>query len=304
MGLFFSVSNNIIDYVTDEVVSVIMRLTRKEIDNDDAADLVDTSVEIILTISNMGFKAVTTLLEDKLLVETVVACMEKFPDSLSIQGAGIDILNNVARDAHSRKDVCQKGGPRRIIATMDNLEHDPIVVCKSFVAFTNLVNGASDEFLHEVRAPVIFVRAMNNHPQNLYIQTVAINALWRLSARKQISNASRALSEINAFVKTDIVDAGGAEAISDAMRRFIASKHIQLPGFAVLWNLAEPSDLKMRVGQCAIEAVTNGLSAHILSMNTDAYTYALGCLKCLSSSPVNRGLLEDYGAADLIFSSK
>jgi hypothetical protein len=304
VGLFFSVSSNIIEYVTDEVVSVIMRFIREEIDNEDAADLIDTSVHIILTMSNMGFKAVTTLLSYELLVETVAVCMEKFPDSPSIQCAGIDILNEVAIDTHSRRDVCQRGGARRIIATMDKLKHDPIVVCKAFVALTNLVNGASDEFLREVRAPVIFVRAMNNHPQNLYIQTVAINSLWRLSARKQISNASRALSESNGFVKTDIVDAGGAEVISDAMRRFIASKHIQLPGFAVLWNLAEPSDLKMRVGQCAIEAVTNGLSAHLRSMKTDVYTYALGCLKCLSSSPVNRGLLEDYGAAGLIFSSK
>jgi hypothetical protein len=88
------------------------------------------------------------------------------------------------------------------------------------------------------------------------------------------------------------------------MRRFIASKHIQLPGFAVLWNLAEPIDLKMRVGQFAVEAVTNGLSAHIRSMNTDACKYALGCLKCMSSLPVNRGLLEEYGAADLIVSCK
>jgi hypothetical protein len=289
LGLFFSVSNNIIEYVTAEVVSVIMRFIREEIDNDDAADLIDTSVHIILTMSNMGFKAVVTLVRYELLVETVVACMEKFPDSPSIQCAGIDILNEVATDLSLRADICLTGGARRIIATLDELEHDPIVVCKAFKALANLVNGAGVEFLREHRASVLFVSAMKLHPQNLYIQTVATNALLALSAR-------------NFLFKSEIVDAGGAEAISKSMTRFIASKHMQLKGFSALWALALPKHLRARVGRCAIEAVTSGISAHISS--EDACKNALGCLKCLSLLPVNKGLLEDYGAADLIYCCK
>ena len=289
VGLFFSVSSNIIEYVTDEVVSVIMRFIREEIDNDDAADLIDTSVHIILTMSNMGFKAVKTLVRYELLVETVVACMEKFPGSPSIQCAGIDILNEVATDLSLRADICLKGGARRIIATLDELKHDPIVVCKAFMALANLVNGAGVEFLREHRASVLFVSAMKLHPQNLYIQTVATNALLALSAR-------------NNLFKSEIVDAGGAEAISKSMTRFIASKHMQLEGFSALWALALPKHLRARIGRCAIEAVTSGISAHISS--EDACKNALGCLKCLSLSPVNKGLLEDYGAADLIYCCK
>jgi hypothetical protein len=289
VGLFFSVSSNIIEYVTDEVVSVIMRFIREEIDNDDSADLIDTSVHIILTVSNMGFKAVKTLVRYEPLVETVVACMEKFPAYSSIQCAGIDILNEVAIDLSLRADICLKGGVRRIIATLDELKHDPIVVCKAFMALANLVNGAGVEFLREHRASVLFVSAMKLHPQNLYIQTVATNALLALSAR-------------NILFKSEIVDAGGAEAISKSMTRFIASKHMQLEGFSALWALALPKHLRARVGRCAIEAVTSGISAHISS--EDACKNALGCLKCLSLSPVNKGLLEDYGAADLIYCCK
>jgi hypothetical protein len=289
MSVYFSVSKNVIESVTDEAVSVVMRFIREEINNDDATDLIDSSVDMILTMSNGGFQAVTTLLSNELLVETVVACMEKFPDSPSIQCAGIDILNNVAIDTHMRKDVCQKGGARRIIVTLDKLKHDPIVVCKAFLALANLGNAASVVILREHRASVLFVSAMTLHQQNLYIQTVATNALFALSAR-------------NDLFKSEIVDAGGADAISKSMTRFIASKHLQLEGFSALWALAIPKDLQVRVGRCAIEAVTNGISAHISS--EDACKNALGCLKCLSLLPVNKGLLEDYGAADLIYCCK
>jgi hypothetical protein len=302
MGLFFSVSNEF--NVTDELVSAIMRFINEEIDNDDAADLINTSVDMILTMSNQGFQAVTTLLRHNMLVETVVRCMGNFPDSPSIQCAGIEILNNISIDSHLRNDVCQRGGMRRIISTLDLLRHDPIVVCKAYKAFSNLVKGTGDEILRDLRAPQIFVTAMQLHPQNLYIQTEAINALWTLSARKQTINASQTVSNLNTMLRIDIVYARGAEVISEIMMRFIASKQILLPGFAVLWNLAEPRDLKMRVGQCAINTVTNGISSHISSLSIDACKYALGCLKCLSSSPFNRNLLEDHGAADLIYSCK
>jgi hypothetical protein len=289
MGLFFSVSNDVIEHVTAELVSAIMRFINEEIDNDDAADLINTSVDMILTMSNQGFQAVTTLLRHNMLVETVVRCMGNFPDSPSIQCAGIEILNNIAIDTPLRLDICQKGGMRRIISTLDLLRHDPIVVCKAFTALANLVNGASVETLCDLRAPEIFVTAMKLHPYNLYIQTVATYAFLALSVR-------------NVLFKSEIVDAGGAEAISAAMMRFIASKHLHLKGFSVLWSLTLPVHLKMRVGRCTIEALTNGMIAHISS--EDASKDALGCLKCLSLLPVNHDLLDEYGAADLIYSSK
>ena len=86
------------------------------------------------------------------------------------------------------------------------------------------------------------------------------------------------------------------------MARFIASKHMQLKGFSALWALTLPKHLGVRVGRCAIEAVTNGISAHISS--EDTCKNGLGCLKCLALLPVNKGLLEDYGAADLIYCCK
>ena len=51
-----------------------------------------------------------------------------------------------------------------------------------------------------------------------------------------------------------------------------------------------------------IEPVVNGLRAHIMS--EQACEEALGCIERLSKIPVNKELLEDHGAVDLIYACK
>ena len=69
-----------------------------------------------------------------------------------------------------------------------------------------------------------------------------------------------------------------------------------------MWSCAAgsgiPKSLKVRVGQCGIEPVVNGLSAHITSEK--ACEDALGCIKCLSTVPQNKELIDDR-AVDLIY---
>ena len=69
-----------------------------------------------------------------------------------------------------------------------------------------------------------------------------------------------------------------------------------------MWSCAAgsgvPKSLKVRVGQCGIVPVVNGLSAHITSEK--ACEDALGCIKCLSTVSSNKELIDDR-AVDLIY---
>mmetsp|Transcript_27539 Transcript_27539/g.58846 ORF Transcript_27539/g.58846 Transcript_27539/m.58846 type:complete len:1633 (-) Transcript_27539:1946-6844(-) len=287
LGLFFSVSNKVLDFVNDELVTVIMRFIDQEVDNDDAMDFIDTAVNIILIMTSEGFGAVTILLRNERLIDSIVDCMYKFLASPSIRGAGIGILTNIALDNYTRADVCQRGGMTITISALNNLKHDPIVVCRAFASLANLIIVADIEVIRGHDVAGTFVRAMTAHPQNLSIQIGAASALWALSSKHD-------------DFKDDIVNLGGAEAIAEAMARFIGSKQMQEKGFVVTWSLSVPIHLKMRIGRCAIEAVANGLSAHLTSEK--ACENAMGCLKCLSTIPSNKELLEDNGVVDLIYS--
>lgn len=295
LGLLFTVSERRLIFVDDDLVNAITTFIKDETDNDDSGgdglDLIDAAVNIILIISNTGFDVVKTLLRNELLVDVVVGCMFKYPESLSMQGACIDILTNIAVDDYIRPLVCHKGGTTRIISALKNLKHDPIAVCKAFMALSNLISGADVAILraHDAPAAAIFLDAMKTHPQNLYIQVAATYALWVLAG-------------IDDLFKDDIVNLGGTEIIVGAMERFIGSKHIQVRGFVAIWTLAVRRHLKKRIGRCAIEQVANGLSAHISSET--ACQEALGCLTCLSTIPVNKELLVAHCVADLIYYCK
>jgi len=289
LGQFFFVSQRTIDFLNDGIVAIIMRFIEKEVDKDDAADAIDIAINIILIISDKGYQGVTALLRHERLVDVVVSCMFKYPNSSSVQCAGTDILTNVSLDNYIRADVCHKGGTSRIIYALQQLRDDTQVVSKAFSALANLASGAEVEILlsPDAPAPVIMVNAMTAHPQNLNVQICGAYSLWALSARS------------DAF-KREIVNAGGAEAIAAAMTRFVASKEMQAKGFVVVWSLAVPRDLKVRMGQCAIEPAINGLAAHMSSEKI--CEEALGCLKCLSTIAANKELLEDNGAIEAIYS--
>lgn len=295
LGLYFSLSTDKLDFVDDDLVYAIINFIKEEINNDDSVkdgfDLIETAVNIIQIMADNGFEVVKTILQNENLIETIVGCMFKFPESLSIQGACSDILTNIAVDNYIRADVCHKGGTTRIISALENLKHDPIVVCKAFMALSNLIAVADVEILRAHDTPVveIFLGAMKLHPQNLYIQVVAAYALWGLAARHD-------------SFKDEIVNKGGTEVVVASMERFIGSKHMQVRGFIVIWSVATRRHLKKRIGRCAIEQVANGISAHI--SNETACEHAMGCLTCLSTTPVNKELLVAHGVADLIYFCK
>ncbi|KAL9182983.1 hypothetical protein ACHAXT_004262 [Thalassiosira profunda] len=289
LGALFSVSNNIADVVNDELVTAIMRFVDNEVDNDDAVDSIDTALNVVLRITNTGFQGVTVLLRDETILDSIVGCMLRRPEHLSIQSSGVDILSGVALDNYLRADVCQRGGTSRIIAALDMLKHDAVLVSKAFAALSNLTSGADVDILRarDAPAPAILVAALKQHSNNLGVQAGGAYALWALSAR-------------NDSFKDEIVGLGGAQAIAAAMSRFLGSKEMQAKGFVSLWSLAVPRHLKARIGQYAIEPAVNGLSAHISS--EQVCEQALGCLKCLSTTTANKDLLEDSGAVDLIYS--
>ena len=295
LGLYFSSSESNVVFVDDDLVHAITKFIQEEINNDDLGgdgfDLIGAAISIILITVNTGFDGWKTVLRNENLIETIVGCMFRFPDSLSIQSAGIDILTNIAFDNYIRADICHKGGTSRIISALENLKHDPIVVCKALMALSNLISGADVEILRaqDASAAAIVIGAMKTHPETLYIQERATNTLWILAAKDD-------------HFKDEIVNLGGTEVIVVAMERFIGSKHMQLRGFTIIWTLAGRGHLKKRIGRCAIEQVTNGLSAHISCKK--ACESALGCLICLSTTPVNKELLVENCVADLIYYCK
>ena len=291
LGSFFSVTTKIIDFMNDEVVTAILRFIQNEVDNDDGViDYVDTAINILLITASQGFQGQTTLLRNNSLIDQIVSCMLKWPENLSIQSASIDILASIALDNLWRAEVCQRGGTSRVLSALDKLKRDPALVCKAYAALANLTSGADPEILRapDTPAPAIMVRAMKAHPQNISVQVGAAHALWALSARSD-------------SFKDEIVNLGGAEAVAAAMERFIGSKQMQAKGSVIIWSIAVPKHLKLRVGRCAVEPVVNGLSAHLSSERN--CQDALGCLKCLSTLPANKALLDNCGAVDLIYAS-
>jgi len=57
LGLFFSVSNNIMSFINAELVTALLRFIEDSADNVDATDMINTAVNIILIISNKGYTA-------------------------------------------------------------------------------------------------------------------------------------------------------------------------------------------------------------------------------------------------------
>ncbi|KAL7549594.1 hypothetical protein ACHAWF_012865, partial [Thalassiosira exigua] len=293
LGSFFSVSNHVMDFVNDDLVTALLEFIKSQgaannDDDEDAINYVDTVVNIILVITNTGFQGVTTLLRNDTLIDTVVGCMWKWPEDLSIQSAGISILSNVALDNFLRADICQRGGTSRIVSALDRLHGDPSLTCKAYAALSNLISGADVEVLRapDAPAPEVMVRTMRDHPEHLPVQAGGANALWALSSRSD-------------SFKDEIVNRGGARAVADAMGRFVGSKHMQSRGLVVIWSLSVSKQLKVMVGRCSIEPVVNGLCAHMSSEKI--CEDALGCLKCLSTATANKEQLEENGAIDLIY---
>ena len=128
LGLFFFVSDRILNFLSDPLVTAIMRFIEEEVDKDDAADLIATVVNMILVMTNKRFQGVTILLRNEKRVDSIVGCVYKYPNSLSIQGAGTDILSNIMLDNYIQPNVYQRGGMSRIISALDTLKHDPLTL--------------------------------------------------------------------------------------------------------------------------------------------------------------------------------
>lgn len=238
-----------------------------------------------------------TLLSNAGLIDSVVGCMYQFPQSPSIQGAAASILSNVAINDELRMDFSHRGGTSRIIDALHRLRHDSILVCKAFSALSNLLNGADVDILHspDANASESIALAMKTHPHNLSVQLGGTNALWALSARDK-------------SFKDSIVAIRRADTVAAAMAEFIGSKQLQEKCVLTLWSLASATDHQdvgkntrnQVVGQAAIKPLVNGLSAHMDSEKV--CMDGLCCMKCLSTDPDNKKLLEENCAVELIFS--
>jgi len=285
IGIFwavFSVSGRGSDFVTDDLVSMVVRFVGER--ESDAADMI-SAIDIVLALTSMGFQALEILLKNEMLIYSIVGCMRRYPHSPSIQGASIDVLSNIAVNHDIKTEIFQSGGTDRIIFALGTLQQDRTVVCKAFAALANLVSAANAKILRANNATTVMIDAMKAHQQIVSIQIGAASTLW-------------ALASSAAFFQDDIASLGGVEAVAEAMARFVTSEQMQSKGLCFVWSLAIPKHLKKRVGWCAIEPVVNGLSAHISVEKI--CSDGLGCIKTLALNPSNRGLLEECGIFELI----
>ena len=118
LGQYIFASNEIPDLITDDLVGAVVRFIQKEVDEDDAVNLIHTAIEVILAVATSGFQGVEALLRNKNMLDSIMSCMSKYPDSSSIQYACIDILSNTSLDPYTRADVSRRGGTGRIISAL------------------------------------------------------------------------------------------------------------------------------------------------------------------------------------------
>jgi len=195
--------------------------------------------------------------------------MTRYPKSSSVQIAACDILSTIALDRQVMSDICSCGGAGGIISALYNLSQDRLVVCKAFLALTNLIGICDPAILRESRGPKSVLCAMEAHPSDLSIQIRGATSLWNIASSHQ-------------SLQKEIVQSGGINTISEAMGTFIASKQMQEKGIISLWTLASSPSLEPAVTACAIESITDAVSAHLTC--AQICQHGMGALSMLASS--------------------
>jgi len=283
---FSSISGRVEEFVPNLVPLLLKSLDMFEEDD----EMIDLAVNALLILSKGGFQSVLAMLKHETFIDSIISCMFKFidtPRSHSIQTGCCDILSNLALDNYLRADMCARGGTSRIIMALNHFCHDHLVVCTALFALANLISGADVEILRGSEISKTIVKSMQSHPINLTVQVRGASALWVLSSRNEV-------------FKERIVQYGGAQVVSEAMTRFVASETMQSKGSIALWSLAVHRSLKAQVGQSAV-CVVNGLAAHVCSEKL--CEECVGAIKCLSIDEKTKKLLGENDALDLIFSA-
>lgn len=213
----------------DDTSSVLLRAIAG-VDDEAAADI---SMNSIALLAKKGFEQVVSLLQHDNLINAVVGCMGRYPQSASIQTAACDILTSIALDRRIMSQICSCGGASGILSALCNLADDPIAVCKGFVALAHLNSMCDTAILQRHRSPETILHAMKTHEANLSVQMLGAAVIWNLSS-------------CHSILKNDIVQLGGVQIISEAMERFIASSQLQEKGvsaassvlyFVIHWNM-------------------------------------------------------------------
>lgn len=159
------------------------------------------------------------------------------------------------------------------------------MVGKAFVVLVNMIGICNVAILQESRAPKSVLCAMEANPTNIFIQIQGVIALWSLGS-------------CHNTLKREIVQAGGIQMISKVMGNFIASEQMQEKGILALWILSSSVTLEPAVNTRAIEAVADGISAHISSVKI--CEHGLGALSSLVGS---KSVVEDSdNVIGLVFS--
>jgi len=268
-------------FIQDDTASVLLGAMR---DFEDEA-VADIAINSILLLTKKGFQAILTLLENDRLVDSIVDCMMKHPNSSSVQIAACDILSSIALDTIFMMNICSHGGASRIISSLYNLSEDSLVVGNALMALSNIIGVCDPAILQESKAPERILCAMEANQMDLCIQIQGATALWNLGSPHN-------------NLKNEIIEFGGISTITKAMKFFIASKEMQEKGIIALWTLSSLVPLEPSAISRAIEAVADAIAAHLLSAGI--CKHGLGALSTLASS---KYVIEDVDTViDLIFS--
>ena len=282
------------EYINDTMSKGLIRFIVDANANDPAARYqVEAAMDLLSFLSGSSYQSKLALLDENNLsnaaaiTDAVIAAMETYPQSATIQGCGCMVLHNIALDNLLRANICKAGGIQRLVSSLSTLVDDVQLVSRALLALSNLMSGAPVDVLRTIDSARAIISAMKKHPHDLYVQVEGASALWGLSARDNALNV-------------EIVELEGASVIANAVSHFIASDKMNEKGLAAIWSLSVSNETKRRVGLVAIEPVVNGLAASISS--DQVVSNGLGCLKCLSTISTIRTLLERSGSIDLVYS--
>jgi len=254
----------------------------KDFEEEEVADIAINSIALL---TMKGFQAILTLLNNERLIDSIVGCMSRHSNSSSIQIAACNILSNIALDRHVMNDICSCGGTSRIITTLYNLSQDSLVVCKAFWALANIIGTCDAATLQKCKAPKSVLCAMEANPTDIFIQIRGATTLWSLGS-------------CHSTLQKEIIQLGGIQTISEAMREFIASEQMQEKGIIALWSLSVSTLLESAVTSRAIEAIADAICAHLTS--TQICEHGLGALSTLATT---KSVVKDVDdVIDLIFS--
>ena len=137
---FFLVLENVLSFVLDRCINDLVRFIEESEVDAEAAEL---EMNVFMTFNLKGHQAALLLLNNELLIDAVIGCIFKYPNTVSIQGAACDVISNVALDNYLWNNIISHGNTRRIVYPMGELIQDLSLMLKMLMYLATSINGAN-----------------------------------------------------------------------------------------------------------------------------------------------------------------